>query len=459
MDLSTDAPSRTSGHAMLALAAFLMPAAPPALFALFTFGDDQGVPANAIVSLVLSAAWIVLVLTHPRVRTWAMDLGTWLIDRTKLGVLLCATLVAFLFATAPGNTQGAWMATFFFVPLLSARIAMTRQREPARLTKVAILIALQLVLLIAVDVVAGLYLPNKSHNSIFLDHDPYLGWKLRAGLSVERVNDRYTSHETINERGFRTALVPYEKPAGTKRILILGDSHSEGYTVNDDQTYAVKLQQHLRGRIPSVQVISLGVGGFSTDQELLAYLHYGRRYDPDVVILQFCPNDVAFNGLDRYWRGLKPRFERFGEVLVLDGVPVPDQRKIGLVHHPLFANSNLALLIESSLGRLTIQRDAESVDEEECWKVTDLLIRDLHQIVTSDGATMFVFNSNPDDAQPNARIRQLVEARGIPFVDIEPAFGGDITAHRVPDDHHWNAAGHQDVAMLLGRVILERGWL
>ena len=63
-------------------------------------------------------------------------------------------------------------------------------------------------------------------------------------------------------------------------MVILGDSHSEGYTVSDGEQYSEQLAQ-LLGEHCRVEVVSLGVGGYSTDQELLSYLRYGRRFNPD----------------------------------------------------------------------------------------------------------------------------------------------------------------------------------
>src|SRR2546425_17810 len=107
-----------------------------------------------------------------------------------------------------------------------------------------VLLGLNGLLLLALDAVVGAYvLPLRSHNNVFIEHDPWLGWKLRRGLTVVRKERQYTAQETINPVGFRTRPLPFDKPPGVKRILFLGDSHTEGYTVNDAETYPVLVEQ------------------------------------------------------------------------------------------------------------------------------------------------------------------------------------------------------------------------
>jgi lysophospholipase L1-like esterase len=121
----------------------------------------------------------------------------------------------------------------------------------------------------------------------------------------------------------RGPIVPYEKPAGTFRILLLGDSFVDAYTEELGDRVSDVLQRNLGAGGLNVEVVPMGTGGYSTDQELLWLRAEGLRYDPDVVVLMFHPNDVWYNRTDQYWRGHKPRFVLESGVLELTGVPVP----------------------------------------------------------------------------------------------------------------------------------------
>jgi hypothetical protein len=99
-----------------------------------------------------------------------------------------------------------------------------------------------------------------------------------------------------NSKGLRDRREhAYEKPAGTFRVLALGDSHTQGYEVRQQATYSMVLERYLATRgVPAV-VLNAGVSGFST-AEALAYLeNEGYRYQPDVVVLGFYANDFEDN--------------------------------------------------------------------------------------------------------------------------------------------------------------------
>ena len=99
-----------------------------------------------------------------------------------------------------------------------------------------------------------------------------------------------------NSKGLRDRReFVYAKPAGTLRVLALGDSNTQGYEVRQDFTYAAVLERYLGSRGVRAEVLNAGVSGFST-AEALAYLeNEGQRYQPDVVVLGFYANDFEDN--------------------------------------------------------------------------------------------------------------------------------------------------------------------
>jgi len=99
-----------------------------------------------------------------------------------------------------------------------------------------------------------------------------------------------------NNRGFRdTRDFPYAKPAGTLRVLSLGDSQTQGYEVRQEATFSAVLERYLRGRGVRAEVLNAGVSGFSTAEELAFLENEGYRYQPDVVVLAFYGNDFVDN--------------------------------------------------------------------------------------------------------------------------------------------------------------------
>lgn len=98
----------------------------------------------------------------------------------------------------------------------------------------------------------------------------------------------------INSQGLRDKEYTLTKPAGTYRILMLGDSTTFGWGVPADATVAKILEQRLNaanlGR--SFEVLNAGVGNYGTVQEVTYYLQRGRAFHPDLVILEYFINDA-----------------------------------------------------------------------------------------------------------------------------------------------------------------------
>ncbi|HYB98179.1 MAG TPA: SGNH/GDSL hydrolase family protein [Candidatus Limnocylindrales bacterium] len=98
-----------------------------------------------------------------------------------------------------------------------------------------------------------------------------------------------------NREGWKDVDHQREKPPGVVRVLVLGDSHTWGF-VPLEQLYTRRLEALLAERgLSQVEVITLAVGGWGTDQQLEALTVEGLSYDPDIVIYQFCGNDVLNN--------------------------------------------------------------------------------------------------------------------------------------------------------------------
>jgi lysophospholipase L1-like esterase len=99
---------------------------------------------------------------------------------------------------------------------------------------------------------------------------------------------------TINSLGFRGAEVASPKPPGRFRTVVLGDSLTVGYGVSDGETYAAQLERLLHERFPARQldVVNLGVTGYSTRQEVALLSRHLPSLQPDLVLVGFYTNDL-----------------------------------------------------------------------------------------------------------------------------------------------------------------------
>lgn len=135
--------------------------------------------------------------------------------------------------------------------------------------------------------------------------------------------------EVTNAQGIRAyGFIPFQKKVGVKRVLVVGDSHAEAYNVELQERFSEILAKKLAEEYPEelFEVINIGVGGYSTDQMLIAYEGLGRRFNPDFVVLTVCGNDPSYNWRPRYWRGLKPLYKIENGTLVLSKLPGEEGR-------------------------------------------------------------------------------------------------------------------------------------
>jgi len=123
------------------------------------------------------------------------------------------------------------------------------------------------------------------------------GWALPANAQLRFTNPDIAEVSVVrtNSQGWKDVEHRIEKPPGVFRILFLGDSNTYGI-VPLEYLYTRKLEELLKERgIDNIEVLSMGVGGWGTDQALEALVIEGIRYNPDLVIYQFCGNDVLDN--------------------------------------------------------------------------------------------------------------------------------------------------------------------
>ena len=166
---------------------------------------------------------------------------------------------------------------------------------------------------------------NLIHLEKFVEYDPGLGWRHKRNFSSEFVNDEIQTALHYNASGWRGPERPYSKPPNVTRIVVLGGSFVDGYSVQTQDRLTEVMEANLG---PRFEVINLGVVGYGTDQALLLLEQEGLKYQPDLVVLAFSYNDVWRNG-SRYFANTNGRVQKPVFLVDRDGflnlvnVPVP----------------------------------------------------------------------------------------------------------------------------------------
>src|SRR4029450_920984 len=114
----------------------------------------------------------------------------------------------------------------------------------------------------------------------------------------------------------------YRALPGVRRVLVLGDSFAEGFSVEQEDAVSQVLERAPAARGCAVEVLNGGTVGYSTDQEFLFYRLEGSRYAPAVVALFLYYNDVVYNGRESVVSTPKPLFTFTGGAARLkEGAP------------------------------------------------------------------------------------------------------------------------------------------
>jgi hypothetical protein len=100
----------------------------------------------------------------------------------------------------------------------------------------------------------------------------------------------------INKAGFRSDVeYARDKPVGTCRVAMFGDSFMMGYEVELEDSIPHRLAELLRRDGKACEVINMAVSGFGTAEMLLALERNGLAYDPDIVVFQWHRSDFQDN--------------------------------------------------------------------------------------------------------------------------------------------------------------------
>jgi len=131
--------------------------------------------------------------------------------------------------------------------------------------------------------------------------DRYLFYRLKPDLSIPLtdvlappgIRERTRWVLKTNGKGFPGPEIPYGPHPGIYRIVTMGDSSTFGWGVETEEAYPMVLLDILRRRHPgmNIEVVNMGVCGYSSLQGKIMMEREGLKYAPDLVTLSYGSND------------------------------------------------------------------------------------------------------------------------------------------------------------------------
>jgi hypothetical protein len=333
--------------------------------------------------------------------------------------------------------------------------------------------------------------------------DPYLHHALVPNSHAELRQPDFSYIQRVNHLGLRGREMTVEKPAGTKRILMLGDSFTMGKGVEDNQTFSVLVEQSLQGLLAScgggsVEVLNAGVDSYAPVLSRLQFERKLARLAPDLVVLNFDHSDLV---QEAAYRKQAVR-DLNGEIVAVPQVAHDSlyEQFVSWTSRRLFLTRALLVYVNRAMGHreLTVRRVVNEasrehfahtlegdVDRTAQWHdVFESIRRIKHQadsiqaefllstypwghqldnVGWASGRDAFMKNGERTTDLTQRTIRDRSAALGIDLFEALPVFQQYRGSEPLYFDHdpHWTPAGQRIMAEGLLRYIAEhqlQGW-
>lgn len=357
-----------------------------------------------------------------------------------------------------------------------------------------------LCLVVAIAVLEGFFRIAGVGGQEFLTPNQVLGTTHLPGKHVIWRMEGFSA-DSLNSLGYRDIEHTIAKPAGVKRIAVLGDSHSEGLQVPLQDIYARRLEESLNeGESHNFEVINFACSGYSTAQEYVQYTEQVEQYKPDVTVVLMHWGNTGANICDpKKRRSAQPRpyfyLDANGKLMqdnsVIDWYYKPGSENtpwaqtIGFLQRNsrifgVFCQTDMALNNNEKLyfkWRGNWQRvlaflqgkdpkaepPGPDYPEQDPTKVTDALVVALAEKCTNSGSKLVVMLLPDPTGTASAQLAQELTALGeqhnFGLLDLSAAFKKHPQAKDLFLRVHLSSLGHKFVADTLQEYLEQHNLL
>lgn len=285
---------------------------------------------------------------------------------------------------------------------------------------------------------------------IFVEPDADLIWRLKPTPAGP--------YQT-NAHGFRDDEL---RLGADRKILLLGDSVTWGDGVLREHSYPFLLEGKLVAGDPgrSFEVINAGVPGYSTFQELALAQRLVPELRPDLIVLQFCLNDVV---------------ERYTTVAEYGGegtfLGVDTRATVKGVYGWMLRHSRAFAWFGGVVQGLARDREAYDVRKlaqdplgpelEAAWERTLAELDGIRRVAERHHVPFvllvvpYLFQLEGLDvwSQPQRRLQAYATTHGVPIIDLLPQFVAERQRLLFKDESHLSLPGHEFTAQILAAAL------
>ncbi len=355
--------------------------------------------------------------------------------------------------------------------------------------------------------------------------DPLVGWRGVPDASVTIDQEDYEHQLLLNSQGMHDKNHSLKKEDNVFRILLIGDSMVEAIEVAESETSHQVLEDTLNTKTSAgveFEVINAGVFAWGPPQALEYYRVEGRTYQPDLVLavwfpgndlLDVLPDHIMTGGPDGGVHCFAPYFAicngQFDSTPWFAAPGIPPSWQECSTHRRILTNSLNSIYYYSRLyQRLAAvlvkvyEKDTFSTNLYAPWldyERKDEALNQVYQLTTGiysqlsseagqtgtetaliiapiNEAVNFDVNSNfrtfmverepilegGNPQLPNLVLTELMEAKGVPVLDLHPAFVSHMKSGGEPvywsnTAIHWNIPGNQLAGEQMAHWLIEQG--
>lgn len=363
-----------------------------------------------------------------------------------------------------------------------------------------------------------------------LDPQPTFEQSLKEGLSIFENSDivpftvaanqnsvhlgytREFNHKVAtNSLGLRgTKEIERQKPEGVYRILVIGDSMTFGWGVEDNETFSAVLERNLNaaaeetGIDKKFEVINAGfMGGFTLDGFYSWLVNKGFQLEPDLVLVSFFPYNDVSDLLEMEWK----KTDDLGLPVAVTSLDTTVKRGRLAKRHPtewkyaipVLRNSHLFMLLGSALEKYSPQTvelikkplgvapdrpraTREEIDrclyggecsqqlaaaEEKIWRLIEGVGLRGNQNNAQARVVVLPWPDQVKEAagkeaeeiknvRPQKEIKEMLDSKSVRMIDLLPALADNPSEkYFYGRDGHLNVRGHGRVAQAIFKYFME----